>query len=216
MDAPRISGTFVETNSGIAVVIPAWRLKALISDESLARGRDTALRTAIEARKEVQVSGQGELPDRDLQECVSLIAAGDAVDPDTAAEHLPQCEFVAVKRDGDQIVGVGAIKGQRANYARAIAQRSGFGFDPQTHELGYMVVCESHRKRGISKAITERLLGVFERQLFATTSNEHMERTLGEVGFVRRGHSWKSHKNEDLHLWIKPMKDSSGEHAKPV
>jgi len=59
--------------------------------------------------------------------------------------------------------GVGAIKGQRANYARAIAQRSGFGFDPQTHEPGYMVVRESHRKRGISKAITERLLGVFER-----------------------------------------------------
>ena len=201
-DAPRISEAFVETNTGIAVVIPAWRLRALIHDEPLATARETALRKAIEARKELQVFAQGELPDNDLRECVSLIASGDAVDPGTAEEHLPHCLFVVVKREGDQIVGVGAAKGQRPNYARTIARRCGFEFDPQTHELGYVVVRESHRKLGISKAITEKLLALFERPLFATTSNEHMERTLSHTGFVHRGHSWKSHENEDLHLWM--------------
>jgi GNAT superfamily N-acetyltransferase len=201
-DAPRISETFVETNTGIAVVIPAWRLRALINDEPLATVRETALRTPTEARKELQVLAQGEFPDNDLRECVSLIASGDAVDPGTAEEHLPHCLFVVVKREGDQIVGVGAIKGQRPNYVRTIARRSGFEFDPQMHELGYVVVRESHRNRGISKAITEKLLALFEHPLFATTSNEHMERTLSQTGFARRGHSWKSHKDEDLHLWM--------------
>jgi predicted GNAT family N-acyltransferase len=70
------------------------------------------------------------------------------------------------------------------------------------HELGYVVVRASHRRRGLSKAITEKLLALFERPLFATTSNEHMERTLSQTGFARKGHSWKSHKNEDLHLWM--------------
>lgn len=201
IDAPRISETFVETNTGISVVIPAWRLRALINDDTLATTRETALRKAIEARKELQVFGQGELAEKDLRQCVSLIAGGDAVDPSTAEEHLPHCLFVVVKRDGDQIVGVGAVKGQRPNYASTVARRSAFEFDPQMHELGYVVVRESHRKRGISKALTERLLALFEGPLFATTSNEHMERTLSGSGFVRRGGSWKSHKNEDLNLW---------------
>lgn len=64
-------------------------------------------------------------------------------------EHLRHCLFVVVKREGDQIVGVGAVKGQRPNYARTIAGRSGFEFDPQMHELGYVVVRASHRRRGL-------------------------------------------------------------------
>ena len=160
------------------------------------------MRKAIEARKELQIFGQGELPDKDLRESVSLIASGDAVDPGTAEEHLPHCLFVVVKRKGDQIVGVGTVKGLRPNYASTIARRSAFEFDPQMHELGYIAVRQSHRKRGISKAITERLLTLFERPLFATTSNEHMERTLSQTGFVRKGRSWNSRKDEDLHLWM--------------
>lgn len=202
-DAPRIPEIFVETNSGIAVVIPAWRLKALINEENLAKDREHTLAKAVEARQQMHVFREGELSNDDVRDCVSLIAAGDAVDPESAAEHLPHCLFVVMKRDGDEIVGVGAIKGQRPNYARTIAQRSGFEFGSQTHEIGYIVVRESHRNRGISKAITERLLSLWEGPLFATTSNEYMQRGLFQVGFGRKGRSWKSQKGDDLHLWIK-------------
>ncbi len=72
------------------------------------------------------------------------------------------------------------------------------------HELGYVVVKESHRNRGISKAISKKLLSFFQgRPLFATTANEYMERTLSETLFLRNGISWKGKKNQDLHLWIK-------------
>lgn len=202
-DAPRIPQNFVETNSGIAVVIPAWRLKMLINGESLTKAREDALAKAIEARRHLQVFRQGELSDDDLRDCVSLIVDGDAVDPETAAEHLPHCPFVVVKRDNDQIVAVGAIKGQRRNYTRTVARRSGVELDPQTHELGYIVVRRSHRNRGISKAITEKCLSLFEGPLFATTANEYMQRTLSDAGFVRSGRTWKNQENDDLGLWFK-------------
>jgi hypothetical protein len=156
--------------------------------------------------EELQTFRGGALSQEDVTACATLIAAGDAVDPDTAAEHLPHCLMVVVKRDGSQVVGVGAIKGQRPWYAKRIAskEKSGFGFDPEMHELGYVVTRESHRNRGISKEITGRLLSLFmDLPLWATTSNQFMERTLVKRGFNQKGSSWKGKNGDDLRLWLK-------------
>jgi len=156
--------------------------------------------------EQLQTFVAGTLSPEDVTACAALIAQGDAVDPDTAAEHLPHCLFVVLKRDGSQVVGVGAIKGQRSWYAKRIAskEKSGFEFDPHMHELGYVVTRESHRKRGISKEITAKLLSLFQgKPVWATTSNQFMESTLKKNGFTQKGSSWKSKKGDDLQLWIK-------------
>lgn len=149
----------------------------------------------------------GALSQTDLDACVALITEGGAVtDPETAREHLPHCLFVVVKRDGDQIVGVGAIKGQRPGYAGDIAskEKSGYAFDSHMHELGYVVVRESHQGNDYSKHITEELLSLFRgKPLFATTPNQRMRTTLERKGFVRQGNSWPNRKGEDLTLWIR-------------
>jgi RimJ/RimL family protein N-acetyltransferase len=113
---------------------------------------------------------------------------------------------VVVKRHAGQIVGVGAIKHQRHQYAAGIAgdKKSGYQFDPHMHEFGYVVVKESHQGNGYSKQITEKLLSLLPgKPLFATTSNPRMIATLTKYGFTQRGKAWKSPKGKDLSLWIK-------------
>ena len=149
--------------------------------------------------EQLQTFVAGALSPEDVIACAALIAEGDAVDPDTAAEHLPRCLFVVVKRDGSQVVGVGAIKGQRSWYAKRIAskEKSGFEFEPHMHELGYVVTKESHRNRGISNEITAKLLLLFQgKPVWATTSNQFMESTLKKNGFTQKGASWKSKKHQ--------------------
>lgn len=141
----------------------------------------------------------------ELRECLSLITDGCAVDPGTAAAELPRAMLIvlAVQRDHPNIVGLGAIKGQRPRYASSIAIKSGVPFDKNIHELGYVVVHQLHRGLGLSHKITAALLSGFpERPLFATTSHEGMKRTLRQAGFVPQGSEWPGRKG-NLSLWIK-------------
>lgn len=151
----------------------------------------------------------GALSPEDVTACAVLIAEGDAVDPDTAAEHLPDCLFIVVKWDGRQVVGVGAIKGQRSSYAESIAskEKSGFEFDLHMHELGY-VVTRGHQRVTrqpwhLEGDLREAPLAVSRQTALATTSNQFMESTLKKNGFTQKGSSWKNKKGDDLHLWIK-------------
>ena len=150
----------------------------------------------------------GAISKGDLDDSVALIKEGGAItDPETAREHLPECLFVVVQRDGDQIVGVGAIKGQRPGYAISTSgdRKSGYAFDKNMHELGYVVVRKSHQANGLSKSITDKLLSLFEGMpLFATTSSERMRATLEKRGFVQRGRSWPNKKGDPITLWIRP------------
>lgn len=139
----------------------------------------------------------------EIESCLAVIKEGDAVNLASAAEQLPLAATVAVARDDGAIVAVGAIKQKRSAYASGVAESSGFPFNPNTHELGYVAVKASHRNQKLSRKIAAALLGNFSgRPLFATTSNPWMKRTLESVGFVRRGQEWPG-KTETLSLWIK-------------
>jgi hypothetical protein len=47
MDSDRYSDIFMDTNSGISIVIPAWRLEKLINDERLVSERDRIDQTLV-------------------------------------------------------------------------------------------------------------------------------------------------------------------------
>jgi len=111
---------------------------------------------------------------------------------------------VALKRDGQGIVAVGAIKQTRPKYAASIAKKSGFAFDPNIHELGYVAVKETQRGKHLSHHITSALLSRFDAHpLFAMTSNPRMKSTLKRFGFVQQGKEWLGHGEHSLSLWLK-------------
>jgi len=146
-----------------------------------------------------------EVSAQQIHECVALLDRGEAVDADAARDELPCAECIALVFDSDSqnIVGVGAIKQRRPRYATRVAERSGYPLDPKTHELGYVAVDESRRRRGISHEITSLLLSKFrERPVFATTSSTGMKRTLSHANFAQQGHEWPG-KYGILSLWVK-------------
>jgi hypothetical protein len=98
-----------------------------------------------------------------------------------------------------------AARGQRPLYAAGIARKAQFMFDQNMHELGYIVLKNSHQGSGLSKMITDKLLSLFQgKPLFAITSNERMRTSLGKRGFAQQGTSWPNRKGEPITLWIRP------------
>jgi predicted GNAT family acetyltransferase len=119
--------------------------------------------------------------------------------------------MVAVVRDGRAIIGVGTIKRKRPKYAAKIAERSGFAFDQDMHELGYIAVADSHRGKGLSHQIVEKLLSAFgSGAIFATTSCVIMNKTFKAAGFELRGEEWRGRSGKVLSLWIREVDFPTG------
>ena len=144
----------------------------------------------------------------EIKACLVVLKEGDAVDVKTAERELPRAVTVAVARVGEDVVGMGAIKRQRPLYAKRIAgtKCSGFSFDPNMHELGYVAVLKANRG-GQSGPIVDSLLKTFKGSLWATTFHDRMKSTLKHRGFVQRGKEWPSENGEhQVSLWIKESK----------
>lgn len=131
----------------------------------------------------------------DLNTCIAIIRQGKAVDWQSALNELPIATAVVLARKGAVIVGVGAIKRERLQYAQRVAKNSKYAFPPETLELGYVAVDKGHRKKGLSHRITDALLSIYDRRLFATTYDKYMKRTLTNAGFAKKGKQWKGRKH---------------------
>src|SRR5436309_1189531 len=139
-----------------------------------------------------------------LETCVSVIREGCAVDASSAAKQLPKAKSVATVRANGQIVGVGAVKNSRPDYASDIAKKSGFPFDSNMLELGYVTRSPSHRGHRLSEQIVGKLIEAVKGvPLFATTSHETMKGTLSNAGFVQQGHAWTGRNKNEISLWVK-------------
>lgn len=143
-----------------------------------------------------------DLTDSDAAACSAILAEGGAVNVKSAAAELPKARLVATVRRGNMIVGVGAIKRERPDYASEKARLSGFDFHTNTPELGYVAVLHEHRNRGLSGRIVEALTAEYAGRLFATTDNEFMKKTLAGARFAQRGASWEGQRGQ-LSLWIR-------------
>lgn len=112
--------------------------------------------------------------------------------------------MVLVTNDNDEIVGLGAIKRTRKDYAAETAKKSGFEFEDKTSELGYVAVHKHYEGEGIAKAMVRFLLECFQDELFATTYNKRMAKVLERYGFCKRGHTWRNMDNTaDISLYIR-------------
>lgn len=144
----------------------------------------------------------GELSSQELARCVAIIREGEAVDPRYAAVELPRARALAVACKGTEIVGVGAIKRLRPDYAARKGRESGHAFDKNMPELGYVAVDPQHRGHLLSHRLVSALLANHRGPLFATTDNAAMKRTLAKAGFKKKGHDWTGGRGQ-LSLWIR-------------
>jgi GNAT superfamily N-acetyltransferase len=143
-----------------------------------------------------------ELADSDRAVCAAILAEGGAVNVRAAGTELPRARVVVTVRRDNAIVGVGAIKRERPDYASEKAELSAFDFDANTLELGYVAVTREHRNRGLSSRIVEALTAEYHGRLFATTDDEYMKKTLARARFTQRGEPWQGQRGQ-LSLWIR-------------
>jgi len=148
-----------------------------------------------------ELSGQ-DLTATVVSACIDVIRKGEAVDWQSAARELPVATSVVIAYKGTQIVGVGAIKRERRQYAARVSKQSGVEFPPETLELGYVAVDPNHQGHGLSHRIAGTLLSLHKDRLFATTYSERMKATLTKAGFVQKGRYWKG-RRYTLSFWDK-------------
>jgi len=137
-----------------------------------------------------------------LRDCVAIIRKGEAVDWQSAKRELPLATLVAIAFSDSQVVGVGAIKRERREYAARVSVQSGVSFPPETPELGYVAIDPDHQGRRLSGRISKLLVSQHSGRLFATTYNDRMKKTLEKAGFVKKGKEWKGRKYM-LSFWDK-------------
>lgn len=150
----------------------------------------------------IEVYAPSELTPEMREQCIELIVAGDAVNPRSAENNLPQTHKVAIITNDGKAVGVGAIKQIRRNYASQIALKSSHPFPSDLHELGYIAIDEQHRGNNLSEDLIVTLLSSFDKPLFATTASESIMETLKKNGFMQKGNSWQG-QTDMLSLWIR-------------
>lgn len=137
----------------------------------------------------------------EIETAVKILREGGAVDPQTARKELPRCKTVVFVRNNSKIVAVGAVKSPRPDYARRKRADSGYVFDENLCELGYIAVAKGHGGHDLSSPIVDALLARYKGDLFATTDKPKMKFVLGHRRFVQRGHEWRGD-NAMLSLWM--------------
>jgi len=136
----------------------------------------------------------------EISASIAIIRTGEAVDWRAAQRELPLAMAIALAWKDKEIVGVGAIKRERREYAADIAIKSGVEFPPETLELGYVAVVPAHRGHHISDCMVRALFKQYAGRLFATTYNQSMKDALIRAGFRNHGREWKGRK-QMLSFW---------------
>jgi len=150
----------------------------------------------------VKTPSPKDLSMKEFAACVAILKKGDAVDVESARAELPRATALVVVWKDKQIVGVGAIKSERHDYAAGIALKSGVKFPPETLELGYVAVSPDHRGHHLSHCIVKALLKQYHGRLFSTTYDVYMKNTLTSCSFENKGKEWKGRKHM-LSFWDK-------------
>lgn len=150
----------------------------------------------------VKAVAAAELTASDLAACTGILKGGDAVNWKSAKAELPEATALAIAWKGKKIVGLGAIKRERRDYATDIAAKCGVDFSPETLELGYVAVSPEHRGHHLSHCIVRRLLKEHTGRLFATTYSPQMKDVLKRFGFVNKGKEWMG-RRDMISFWEK-------------
>jgi hypothetical protein len=156
---------------------------------------------------EVEVCDSTKLTASDREQIEAILRAGGAVNVPSAMSEIPQAPAFALAQCNGKIVGVGAIKRSRPDYAKLKQEDAKFNFDTAIAELGYVAIDGDFRDNHLSGRITNKLLAAYPGPLFSTTDDEKMKFTLGNRGFLQKGGTWKGERGT-LSLWLRASEDA--------
>ena len=120
------------------------------------RGMGTTKKNEDDAHEQysVRCCVPADLTPAETARCLAIVLEGDAVDR-TVKSQLPVATLLAVVRKNQHVVGVGAIKRVRPDYAAKIVKRSGHVFPTDMPELGYVARSKGH----FGHSLAPRILG---------------------------------------------------------
>jgi hypothetical protein len=151
---------------------------------------------------EVELCDPKKLTTSDWAQIEAILRTGGAVNVVSAMSAIPHAPAFALARRGGKIVGVGAIKRPRPDYAKQKQKDANVTFDTEIAELGYVAIDAKFRDNRLSGRITDKLLAAYPGPLFSTTDDEKMKFTLGNRGFLQKGDTWKGDRGV-LSLWLR-------------
>jgi hypothetical protein len=107
---------------------------------------------------EVEVCDPTKLTTSDRARIKAILRARGAVNVPSAMSEIPLAPAFALARRDGRIVGVGAIKRPRPDYAKLKQEDAKFTFDTEIAELGYVAIDSDFRGNHLSGRITDQLL----------------------------------------------------------
>ena len=156
---------------------------------------------------QVEVCDPTKLTTGDRAQIEAILRAGRAVNVVSAMSEIPHAPALALARRDGKIVGIGAIKRPRPDYAKQKQRDANVTFDTEIAELGYVAIDDKFRDNHLSGRIADKLLAAYPGPLFSTTDDEKMKSTLGNRGFLQKGDTWKGDRGV-LSLWLRNSKRS--------
>jgi len=133
------------------------------------------------------------------------VEGGGAVQRDGLENRVRRCHLIAFAIGNEGVVSTAAIKNPENGYVESISLKSGHKLPRGVRELGYVATQAGSRGRGLARKICRNLVESYGEELFATTTEEAMERILSALGFDAVSSPWESelHPERQLKLWIR-------------
>ena len=143
-----------------------------------------------------------------LRDFEKLVVEGGAIGPQGLTQRIRNAfRLLFLRTSVGQVVGVGALKHPRPAYRNKVFANARATVPPDEYrvELGWVVVAESHRGRGLSTRIVGELLTFAKNEnVFATTrADERVMRYASDHGFEINGKPYPSGRGYDLILYLR-------------
>jgi predicted GNAT family N-acyltransferase len=135
----------------------------------------------------------------EIEEFCQLIYLGGEVEPGALQSRVCAARQLVFMRHGDELIGTAAIKNPSESYKREVFGKSRSSKPPRVFpaELGWVVVAEQYRRRGLAKELVDQALrAAGSVPMFATSraDNEPMHRVLNRYGFITDGEQYMSNR----------------------
>ena len=140
----------------------------------------------------------------------AMVRKGNEVNPAGLSKRIQNAAFLMfIFEDDSSLIGVSALKHPNPGYREDAFTRARSELHPDDYglELGWIFVAESHRGRGLSRELVERLVTCAETdRIYATTREDNlpMQRTNKRCGFHLEGSPYPSKQgNYTLVLYVR-------------
>ena len=148
--------------------------------------------------------------DAELRAICDLIKKGDEVDPHGLEGRVRRAWLIALGSVENRLAAVAGIKKPDKDYRAGVFRKSASKFEPDHFpvELGWVMVDEKFRRRGLGRRVMDALLGTLNQNVYTTSraTNEPMHALLISYGFALTGNPWRSMRGPyDLVLHVKAV-----------